>query len=269
MPRSTGCVADNKPFATGNHVLRNITCLEARQKLVVNFAPVIEERRMFDWTSETSDPNNSDAIKKANQYLRDVRLIEKCGYVEWLLNIVEGKTCLDVGAVEHDLSYTERDTWKHGQLKKVCSRVVGIDILEEYAAVLRERGYDIRVCDATSDTFLGEKFEAVVLGDVIEHVNNPVDLLRFAIRHLQQGGIAVAKTPNPYYIDHIKKFAKSRGFENLDHIAWFTPTMAMEIARRAGCQLSNYVVFTGDHPRLGRLLRPDLLSRDFVYIFSP
>ena len=43
----------------------------------------------------------------------------------------------------------------------------------------------------------------VVIGDVIEHVNNPVRLLQFARRHLAPDGLVLVSTPNPYWIKHV------------------------------------------------------------------
>jgi 2-polyprenyl-3-methyl-5-hydroxy-6-metoxy-1,4-benzoquinol methylase len=185
-----------------------------------------------------------------------------------LLSRVCNKSCLDIGAIEHDLSHTEKPSWKHKQISEVASRVVGVDILEEFAQVLNQRGYDIRVCDATSDTYLGEKFDTVILGDVIEHVENPVNLIRFAIRHLNGGGEVIVKTPNPFYIDNFVKFARNRDPVNFEHIAWYTPTMALEIARRAQCKLSAYVVFSRKRPWKNMFPESDIFTRDFVYVYS-
>lgn len=222
----------------------------------------------MDWTSFTTDPCDADTQLKIHAYLADIRVIAGKDDVSWLINQVSGKSCLDIGCIEHDLSYTERPSWKHKKIVEAASHVVGVDILEEYAKTLNERGYDIRVCDATSDIYLGEKFDAVVMGDVIEHVENPVKLLRFAIRHLNEGGKVYTKTPNPYYIDNILKFAKSKDFVNFEHIAWYTPTMALELARRAECKLSAYVVFPRKRPWSKIFSKTDIFTRDFLYVFS-
>lgn len=223
---------------------------------------------MIDWTRNTSDPNDHNAQAEVSTYLLSIRVLEPRRYMDWLLDRVNGKSCLDIGAVEHDLSYTEKPTWKHSQLAQVCSRVVGVDILAEYVEVLRRKGFDIRFCDATSDADLGERFEKVVIGDVIEHVENPVSLLRFALRHLAPEGEVIVKTPNPYYTDHIKKFIKNRNFVNLEHLAWFTPTQTLELARRANCDLSAYVVDVVERPWYLRFVNPEVFSRDYVYIFK-
>jgi 2-polyprenyl-3-methyl-5-hydroxy-6-metoxy-1,4-benzoquinol methylase len=59
-----------------------------------------------------------------------------------------------------------------------------LDILAPLVEELRGRGFNVRCVDATSDADLGERFEIVFAGDVIEHVDNAVALLRFAGRHL-------------------------------------------------------------------------------------
>jgi 2-polyprenyl-3-methyl-5-hydroxy-6-metoxy-1,4-benzoquinol methylase len=222
----------------------------------------------MDWTKYTTDPCDTNTQKKVHDYLDNIRVIAKNDDLSWVLSRIEGKNCLDIGCIEHDLSYTEKPSWKHKQFVDVASRVVGVDILEDYAEVLNQRGYDIRVCDATSDEYLGEKFDAVVLGDVIEHVENPVNLIRFALRHLNDNGEIIVKTPNPYYIDNITKFAKNRHFVNFEHIAWYTPTMALEIARRSGCKLAAYVVFPRKRPWPAIFPKTDILTRDFVYIYT-
>ena len=222
----------------------------------------------MDWTRYTTDPCDTDTQLKIHSHLEKIRVIAGKDDVSWLLKQVDGKSCLDIGCIEHDLSYTDKPSWKHKKIMETASHVVGVDILEAYAKVLNERGYDIRVCDATSDKYLGEKFDTVVMGDVIEHVENPVNLVRFAIRHLNDDGKVIVKTPNPYYIDNIIKFAKSQDFVNFEHIAWFTPTMALELSRRAECKLSAYVVFPRKRPWSKIFSKTDIFTRDFAYIFS-
>jgi 2-polyprenyl-3-methyl-5-hydroxy-6-metoxy-1,4-benzoquinol methylase len=207
-------------------------------------------------------------LHRVHAYLLQVRELTRVDYMDWLTSRVPGRSCLDIGAVEYDLAYSERPTWKHARLVEAAERVVGIDLVEGAVEVLRGRGYDIRVYDATSDADVGERFDVVVIGDVIEHVANPERLLRFAVRHLADGGEVIVRTPNPYYTDHIKKFGRDRPFVNLDHIAWYTPTMALEFARRADCVLRGYVVDVSEMPRLRRWANPEMYSRNFIFRFG-
>ncbi len=221
----------------------------------------------MDWTKLTADPCNPDVQEKMKSHLMHRRKIMRGDYMSWLLQQVQGKSCLDIGAVEHDIKFIDMPSWKHGQLAKVARYLVGVDILDEYHELLSERGYDIRFVDATSDADLGDQFETVVLGDVIEHVDNPVALLRFAKRHLAKNGRIIVKTPNPFYIDNVIKFAKGRPFVNFEHVAWYTPTMALEIGRRSGCELSEYLVFPRKRPWCQIFPGSDIFTRDFVYVY--
>lgn len=223
----------------------------------------------MDWTRISTDPNNQEAQQAIHDHLLEIRIVrDSYIYLDWLTEQVKGKTVLDVGAVEHDLSYVEKDTWKHKRLVSSASRVVGIDIIEEYVRVLCERGYDIRLCDATSEVYIGEKFDVIVMGDVLEHVNNPVNLLRFGLRHLNKSGEMIVKTPNPHYKSCLKAFMKKRTYNNLDHMAWYSPSHAMELSRRSGCALKSYVVdYTEQKPWYRRFLNPEFFSQDYVYFF--
>jgi 2-polyprenyl-3-methyl-5-hydroxy-6-metoxy-1,4-benzoquinol methylase len=224
---------------------------------------------MINWTDIHSDPNNSEAKHKVHLYLQSIRYFEKRdnNNMRWLADKVAGKACLDIGAVGHDLAKVGTAQWKHQHIANYASRVIGIDIEEEYVEKVRAQGFDVRVCDATSKEYLGETFDVVVLGDVIEHVENPIDLIRFGLRHLNSNGEIVASTPNPYYYDRLKNMRRNRPFVNLSHIAWFTPTMALEIARRADCVLNAYFVNTKEQPWYTGFRNPEFYSRNYIYCF--
>ena len=79
----------------------------------------------------------------------------------------------------------------------LARRCVGVDVIEELVAELNARGFNVACVDATSEHDLGERFEIVFIGDVLEHVNDPSRLLAFGARHLAPEGRIYATTPNP------------------------------------------------------------------------
>lgn len=233
------------------------------------------------WGELSRDPN-SPPVKR---YLRDTLFEAHKGRLDpegpFLREFVRGHTVLDIGVVGHTVERSHDPLWKHELIRKVASRVVGIDILEEPVLSLKQRGYDIRLVDATSDVDMGERFDRVVIGDVIEHVDNPISLLRFASRHLESGGRIMCATPNPFYIGHILDiFRDGLVIANAEHVAWITPTNALEIAHRAGLRLQAYWHAGGDGNTFGRramisilksmkILNHECFSRSYVYIFKP
>ncbi|MDH3342725.1 MAG: class I SAM-dependent methyltransferase [Gammaproteobacteria bacterium] len=224
----------------------------------------------MDWTKISTDPNDSNAMRAVHEHLHSIRVVDDENvYIDWVVNRVRNRSCLDVGAVEHDMSYVEKDTWKHKKLIDSASKVVGVDIIEEYVNELNSRGYDIRLCDATSDKYIGEQFDVVVIGDVLEHVTNVQGLLDFSLRHLKEDGEIIVKTPNPHYRSFIKSFIKKKFYINLEHVAWYSPSQVLEIARRSGCTLESYrISYTEGKRWYWRFVNPELFSQDYVFIFT-
>jgi SAM-dependent methyltransferase len=198
--------------------------------------------RSLDWTKLSDDPNNPAAKQAVREYLRFARRVHTdVGMMEFIEARVKDRTVLDIGVAEHSLRYVERPEWRHGRIARLARRCVGVDILEGLVRELNQRGFNVVCVDATSDQDLGERFEVAFIGDVLEHVNDATRLLRFAARHLAPGGRIFASTPNPFSRKWYKRFrGDGTAITNLDHVAWFTPTQAMEIARRAGLQLAAY-----------------------------
>jgi 2-polyprenyl-3-methyl-5-hydroxy-6-metoxy-1,4-benzoquinol methylase len=168
----------------------------------------------LDWTTVSDDPNNREAKAAVRAWLKTAQRV-----------------------------HTDSDLldWRHGRIHKAASYCVGIDILEPLVAELNGRGFNVRCVDATSDADMGERFDVIFIGDVVEHVDNAVLLLKFAARHLAPGGRLYVTTPNPFSRKFFRQFKREGVMVvNLDHIAWITPTLAMELARRAGIALAAY-----------------------------
>lgn len=196
----------------------------------------------FDWTRISDDPNNSTAKAEARALLPLLRKIhtdiDLTGFVE---RAIAGERVLDIGVVSHSARYFDEPGWRHGRIHRAAGYCLGLDILEPLVAELNDRGFNVRCVDATSELDLGERFDTIFIGDVMEHVVNPSALLLFAKRHLSPGGRVFAATPNPFSRKFVRQFFRQGVVVvNLDHMAWFTPTMALEIGRRVGLRLHAY-----------------------------
>lgn len=135
------------------------------------------------------------------------------------------------------------------------------------------KGYNVRCVDATTDAYLGELFDVVVLGDIIEHVNNPVNLLLFAKRHLNDKGIILISTPNPYYINTILKYLNNEyPYINMDHIFWVTPFNMNELCCRVELTFLNYYLIIPKKNLFFKfieiLFSEELLGYNYIYRLS-
>jgi len=232
--------------------------------------------KRIDWTRLTDDPNNPAAMAAVREYLLSARCVHtNLDLLAFIEARVAGKSVLDIGVAAHSARYIEQSEWRHGRIARRARRCVGVDLLEPLVKELNARGFTVVCADATSEADLGERFELVFIGDVLEHVNDTVRLLRFAVRHLAAGGRVLATTPNPFSRKFYRRFRRDgTAIVNLDHICWITPTQALEIARRAGVELAAYHLVKRYSPatlalkRLAWRFRPlEWSFPDFVYEF--
>ncbi|MDD4395801.1 MAG: methyltransferase domain-containing protein [Bacteroidales bacterium] len=220
----------------------------------------------MDWTTITSNPVDADVLKLARDYLGHRRTVSNKMFMEYLKDEVSNKRVLDVGVCEHDLSFIDKKNWRHKFLVESSEYCLGIDILDDILNELTQRGYNVKKVDAVSAEDIGERFDVVFIGDVLEHVSRPVDLLLFAKRHLLPKGKIIVTTPNPFYFYRSWEAIRDGvPMDNLDHVSYVTPTSALELGRRAGLELSRYVFFKGSN-RFWKYLIKQIVPLD---IFSP
>ncbi len=197
-------------------------------------------KMLMDWTAISDDPNNAQAKQQVAIQLRSLQkpYLDR-DMMDVVIHAAKGKRVLDIGVVSHSRRYIDSSQWRHRRLCNVARYILGIDILEDLIEQLKSDGFNVRYADATSNVDLNERFELVFLGDVIEHVDNPSLLLKFASRHLVDGGRILVATPNPFSRKFVRQFLKAGVIvTNLDHVGWITPTMAIELGRRVGLELT-------------------------------
>ena len=79
--------------------------------------------------------------------------------------------------------------------------VTGVDTDAKSIAHARELARDTHSArfETTSVNELSEGvFDVVILSEVLEHVNNPGEFLRTAVKHLTEGGVVIVTTPNGF-----------------------------------------------------------------------
>ncbi len=196
----------------------------------------------MDWTKKTTDPLDPVVRNAIIRHLNKIRVaLPNNNYDQYIFDKVKNKSVLDIGVCEHTMVRIESNKWKHNILKNAASKIVGIDIIQSLVDFLVSQGFDVRLCDATSDEDLNERFDVVHIGDVIEHVESPVSLIKFAKRHLKEKGSIILRTPNPYCFNYVHSVKKNgTDVSNLEHMFYICPIHMMEIARRSGTILSSY-----------------------------
>ena len=170
------------------------------------------------------------------------------GRIETLLDIVRGKTVLHVGCCDHVPVIKEKikaHTWLHGLLEQNCKKVVGIDIDKDAVDYVNENALSkqkVFCANITSGDFFDvvprEKYDYILLGEIVEHVDNPVDFLSkmhlITKDYVAPDGGYVITVPNCFCFLRSKSYRKGIEGINTDHRYWFSPFTIAKVLYRAG-----------------------------------
>jgi 2-polyprenyl-3-methyl-5-hydroxy-6-metoxy-1,4-benzoquinol methylase len=151
--------------------------------------------------------------------------------------VPDGARVLDIGCASGYVA--ER-------LKRRGCRVVGFERDPDSASVARAHCESVIVGDIESEedrAHLEGRFDIVLLGDVLEHLVDPLDALRYVRTLLSDSGRAIASIPN--VAAWPVRLALLRGsFEYTDvglmdrtHVRWFTRASAHRLVRDAGFEI--------------------------------
>lgn len=115
--------------------------------------------------------------------------------------------------------------------------VQGVEVDSKSAQIVKET-FDIPVYVGSLEQaqYAHNYFDAITLSHVIEHVYDPIGLLKGCHRVLKPGGHLVAVTPNVCSTGHARFKRHWRGLEPPRHLHLFSPLSLKRIANQAGFQ---------------------------------
>jgi hypothetical protein len=190
--------------------------------------------------------------------------------LKMIVDMTKGKTVLHVGFTDHlPLIETKiaQDRWLHKLLVDSCSKCVGIDVNAAAVEFVRsELGFtDVHVCDLLVDDLspvLGDtKFDFLVLGEVLEHTDDPVSFLStLRVRLAAHIDKCLITVPNGFSFANVQNIWRSKEFINSDHRYWFTPYTLAKVVSRAGMRIER-VGFCGPPFHRNPLVRFALRGR--------
>lgn len=188
------------------------------------------------------------------------RLItNRCKYIPTL---VKGLRVLDIGCVDHNLENRKHGHWLHDRLIQSASSVLGLDYEEEQVEQMKREGYHVVAADAT-DFSLSQEFDAIVAGELIEHVPNPGLFLACARKHLVSNGTLILTTPNAnnlvYFLENL---ILGREIDNPDHVALYSPTTITLLLKKCGFRVDG-IVFLAENTAYCHSAR---ISKILVYL---
>jgi 2-polyprenyl-3-methyl-5-hydroxy-6-metoxy-1,4-benzoquinol methylase len=170
-----------------------------------------------------------------------------------MARLVHGGSILDVGCAQ------QPNTYLRGE------RVVGLDksdmdIQSPYTEHI--------IGDVTDvDNLLrGRQFDTVLMGELIEHLERPYDVLRSLRNYIADKGTLILSTPNPLGIPVVvaEYLRMRRYFYSRHHAFYFSPRWAWRLLERTGFQVVRTI---GCGARIGPLWLPAPLSLSYIIVY--
>ncbi len=114
----------------------------------------------------------------------------------------------------------------------------GVDTDPLAVELARSRGLVVRHGTLPEQGYPSNTFDVIYMSHVIEHVHEPISLLRECVRVLKPGGTFVLLTPNLAGWGHARYGDNWRGLEPPRHLYLFTPQSLARTLRASGFQSS-------------------------------
>jgi len=182
-----------------------------------------------------------------------LRLPHETGAMQERSALLEGlakdRRIVHVGCLDHVPLIESRiaaGTWLHQRLTRASELCIGVDIDADGIDLVHALGFDnVRLCDLVRDPPLPEivagHWDYLVLGEVLEHIGNPVEFLA-AIREKYASCVdrLVLTVPNAFHLDNLTRTLRNTEQINSDHRFWFTPFTLAKVAQSAGLEVLSY-----------------------------
>ncbi|MDQ7041192.1 MAG: tetratricopeptide repeat protein [Rhodothermus sp.] len=178
-----------------------------------------------------------------------------------LKHLVTDRAILDVGCADHAPLIEQKlhqGRWVHAELAHVARRCIGLDVDEEAIAVARRFGYTIYrhnvLTDPVPEALKAEHWDYMVLGEVLEHIGNPVAFLE-QIHQKYQDLVdrLILTVPNALKWLNYQAARQHLEIINSDHRFWFTPYTLCKVVSEAGFEVERFCFAQGPGPVSGRM----------------
>jgi len=162
---------------------------------------------------------------------------------EKIIKLCFNKTVLHLGFIQHAHLWKqkiEKNEWLHSKIAKVSKELIGIDYLkDEIKIIKKELGFDSYFANVMflDKLHLDKKFDVIVCGELIEHIENPSLMLEGIKRFMHKDSILIITTPNPWSkarINMINENILEDQWLNPEHIAWYSFQTLKQLLQRLG-----------------------------------
>lgn len=166
--------------------------------------------------------------------------------IDLVTQLCSSKRVIHLGCLDHLPLIKEkvaRNQWLHKRITEASAACIGVDInTETRNYVEKEFGItNVIIHDITGspiNEIVKEKWDYAILGELLEHIDNPVNYLT-RIKNNYKGSIdkIVITVPNAFTANTFRAAYESKEVINSDHRYWFTPYTIAKVMHEAGIEV--------------------------------
>jgi SAM-dependent methyltransferase len=197
--------------------------------------------------------------------------------IDEIVNVCRGKKVLNLGFVMHEnwKDRLEKGVWLHQQIADVAEKVDGIDLLsEEVERINHALGQTNYSGDVTNldDVPLNEKYDVIVCGELIEHIDNPGAMLKGIKRFMRDDSQLVITTPNAFSESWVRMAwngREGRDFLNKQHVCWYSFHTLRQLLERHGYSEVKYDYYFSSNKKLSSFKPISTNLKNIIKSFFP
>jgi 2-polyprenyl-3-methyl-5-hydroxy-6-metoxy-1,4-benzoquinol methylase len=182
-----------------------------------------------------------------------------------------GKRVLHLGCADWPYTAERIETQRllHSEIAAVSSHVIGVDMSSEGLELMRwlNPSWDLRLHDAC--TYIPPtNVDVIVASELIEHLDNPGDLLGGLASWATPQHELVITTPNGYSLKGALRAVVGKEFCHPDHTVMFTTKTLSQILARNGWMTTD-VLYYQCMPQAGLQVIPAFALQTLATLFAP
>jgi SAM-dependent methyltransferase len=179
---------------------------------------------MTEPTTADGDIDQWDMVHR----LPRARLVDR---IECLCDLARGRRVVHLGFADARCATFQADhgAWLHAQLAEVASELVGLDVDEAGVEAARAAGHESYCVDCRDRAAVAAlpiaPADVVVIGELIEHLDDAGSMLEAVKSLVAPGGVIVITTPNAHGLFNVCAALAGRELNHPDHVtlySWFT-----------------------------------------------
>jgi 2-polyprenyl-3-methyl-5-hydroxy-6-metoxy-1,4-benzoquinol methylase len=160
-----------------------------------------------------------------------------------ITEMIKNQNVIHIGCSDHIPVIKQKisdNTWLHKLITDNAKNCIGIDIDRDSIDFIKKETdfQNVFHGDILTDNFEGineKNWDYVVLGEIVEHLDNPVNFLKvFKERYGDKVSKFIITVPNIYNLHQFKNMINYLEIINSDHRFWFTPYTIAKVLVSAG-----------------------------------